>query len=127
MKRIIGFIAIALMAMLVPNLVGCVETQYEPEGSTPATETLQILSHSMTTNEFGNIVVQGTAENISSSNLSYAEVRVKFYDANGVLLDTSLDNINDLGPGQTWSFEVMYFGLDTENVKSYEIGVGSTW
>jgi hypothetical protein len=125
MKMTIGFIALSLITMLVPILIGCTETQYEPEGSTVTTEKLQILSHSMTTNEYGNIVVKGTAKNISSSNFSYAEIKVKFYDASGALLDTWLDNINDLGPGETWSFEVMYLGLDTEKVKSYQIGVGT--
>ena len=127
MKRIVGFIAIALVVILVPSLVGCIETQYEPGGSTPATEKLQILDHQMTTTEFGNIIVKGRAKNISSSNLSYASVKVKFYDASGTLLATSSDGISDLGLGETWSFSVMYFGMDDENVKSYKIGVGSTW
>ena len=130
MRKIVGFMAIALV-MLVLSLVGCAETQYQPGGSTPSelppAEKLQILSHSMTTGQFGNIIVKGTAKNISSSNLSYAEVKVKFYDAAGALIDTSLDNINDLGPGEIWNFEVMYLGMDTENVKSYKIGVGTTF
>jgi len=127
MRRIIGFIAITLVVMLVPSLIGCTETQYEPGESTPATEKLQILSHGMGVTEYGAPMVTGTAKNVSSSNLSYAEVRVKFYDAAGTLLDTSLDNINDLGPAGTWSFEVIYFGSNPENVKSYKIGVGSTF
>ncbi len=132
MNRVIKFLALTLIVALAVGLplglVGCAETQYHPgEGAPPATEKLEILSHSMSTTEFGLLVIKGVAKNVSSSNLSYAEVRVKFYDAAGNLIDTSLDNINDLAAGETWSFEVMYFGMDTENVKSYKIGVGSVW
>ena len=127
MKRMIGFIVMALLVMLVPSLVGCIETQYESGGSKPATEKLQIIDHHMTTSEYGSMIVKGRAKNISSSNLSYASVKVKFYDASGTLLATSSDGISDLGLGETWSFSVMYFGMDDENVKSYKIGVGSTW
>ena len=95
--------AIALVAMLIPSFGACIETQYEPGegGAPPATEKLQILSHSMSTGQFGNLIIKGTAENVSSATLSYAEVKVKFYDADGALIDTSLDNINDLGAGET--------------------------
>jgi len=130
MKTLIkSLAAIALLALLIPSFTGCAETQYEPgEGGTPpVTEKLEILSHSMSTTQFGNLVVKGTAKNVSSSTLSYAEVKVKFYDAAGTLLGTSLDNINDLGAGETWSFEVMYLDIDIQKVASYKIGVGSTW
>jgi hypothetical protein len=124
-----SLVAIALVAILIPGLSGCTETQYQPgeSGAPPATEKLQILSHSMSRGEYGNLVVKGTAKNVASSTLSYAEVRVKFYDAAGTLLNTSLANINDLGPGETWSFQVMYFGTDEDKVTSYKIGVGTTW
>ncbi|GAI32494.1 unnamed protein product [marine sediment metagenome] len=124
-----SLVAMALVAILIPSFTGCTETQYEPGegGAPPVTEKLEILSHSMSTTQFGNLVVKGTAKNVSSSTLSYAEVRVKFYDAAGTLLSTSLANINDLSAGETWSFEVMYLDIDIEKVTSYKIGVGSTF
>ena len=132
MNRIIKLLSLTLIVALAVGLslclVGCTETEYQPGGGAlPATEDLEILSHSMSTTGFGNLMVKGIAKNVSSSNLSYAEVKVKFYDAQGNLISTWLDNINDLGAGETWSFEVMYLGMDTENVKSYQIGVGSVW
>lgn len=57
----------------------------------------------------------------------YAEVRVKFYDKEGAVIATFLDNINDLGPGEVWNFEVMYPGTDVEKVGSYKIAVGSVF
>jgi hypothetical protein len=127
MRRIASYITIAitLAVMLVPNLVGCTETQYKSGGSTQATEKLQILNHTGGITEYGSPMVTGTAKNISSSNLIYAEIRVKWYDTAGTLLDTSIDNINDLNPGETWRFEVIYFGSE-KNVR-YTIGVGTTW
>jgi len=129
MKRIMGLIAITLVAILIPSFTGCAETQYEPsEGGAPPAEKLEILSHSMSggRGEFVKPVVKGTAKNVSSSTI-YAEVKVKFYDASGALLGTSLDSINDLSAGETWSFKVVYYDIDRENVYSYKIEVGSTW
>jgi hypothetical protein len=77
----------------------------------------------MSTTDYGAPVVRGTAKNVSSSNLRYAFVKVKFYDAAGNVLDTLSDYIIDLGPGETWNFEVIYFG--SRNVKNYKIGVES--
>ena len=46
---------------------------------------LEILDHRMETGEFGNLIIKGTAKNIESSSLSYAKVRVKFYNKEGRL------------------------------------------
>lgn len=127
-KTIVGLIAVVAI-VAVAMFSGCVEDpKYEEGAGTPAeSKNLEILDHHMETGEFGNLIISGTAKNIGSSSLSYAEVRVKFYDKEGAVLDTSLDNINDLGPGETWNFKVMYFGMDTENVDSYKIAVGSVF
>ncbi len=120
-------VAIVLVAILILSFTGCIETVYEPSegGAPPVTEELQIINHTGGITEYGSPMVTGTARNVSSSNLSYAEIRVKWYDSAGTLLETSLDNINDLGPGETWRFEVIYFGSE-KNV-SYKIGIGSTF
>ena len=127
-KTIVGLIAVVAI-VVVAMFSGCVEEPKYEEGAGTPTESknLEILDHHMETGEFGNLIIKGTAKNIGSSSLSYAEVRVKFYDKEGTLLDTSLDNINDLGPGETWNFKVMYLGTDTENVDSYKIAVGSVF
>ena len=129
-KTMVGIIAIVAIAAAV-IFAGCVEEPKYEEGAvgTPTAElkNLEILDHHMETGQFGNLIIKGTAKNIGSHSLSYAEVRVKFYDKEGTLLDTFLDNINDLGPGETWKFQVMYPGMDTENVDSYKIAVGSVF
>lgn len=127
-KTIVGLIAVVAI-VAVAMFSGCVEDPKYEEGAGTPTESknLEILDHHMETGEFGNLIISGTAKNIGSSSLSYAEVRVKFYDKEGAVLDTSLDNINDLGPGETWNFKVMYFGMDTEKIDSYKIAVGSVF
>jgi hypothetical protein len=79
----------------------------------------------MSVTESGVPVVIGTIQNVVSYFLSGAEVWVKFYDAAGELLGTSNDlTNNDLGPGDTWSFVIIYFGPNPENVNSYTVEVG---
>jgi len=73
--------------------------------------------------------VEGRAENTSDESFSYVEVRARFYNENGDLLESFLDNINDFGAGQTWAFEIMYpaFGEDAQEVADYDIAVGTSF
>ena len=101
--------------------------EYSESGkaAAPSSE-LEILEHHGEIGEYGNLYVVGQAKNTGSKSLSYAEIRVKFYDADGNLLGSSFDNINDLGAGETWRFKVIYMGMDTEKVSSYKIAAGTT-
>jgi len=127
-KNIVGLIAIVAIVVAV-IFAGCVEEPKYEEGAGVTTESknLEILDHHLEIGEFDIMYVRGTAKNTGSSSLSYAEVRVKFYDKEGAVIDTFLDNINDLGPGEVWNFEVMYPGTDVEKVDSYKIAVGSVF
>ena len=80
------------------------------DSSSSSNAGLQILNHKMVTGDYGNIEVTGQAKNTGSENMGYASVDVKFYDANGNLLGSGLDNINNLGSGETWNFKAMYTG-----------------
>jgi hypothetical protein len=90
-------------------------------------EKITILNHQLSENDYGNLIISGTAKNVAGRNLDYAEIDVKFYDQDGAVIGNSLDNINNLGDGETWKFEVYYMGLDNYNVKNYSIEVGSAW
>jgi hypothetical protein len=61
--------------------------------------------------------------------LSYAEVRARFLDEDGTLLESSLDNVNDLGSGMKWQFEIRFpgSGEDASAVSEYEIAVGNSY
>ena len=127
-RSIVGLIAVVAI-VAVTMFAGCVEEPKYEEGAGKPIESknLEILDHRMETGEFGNLIIEGTAKNSGSASLSYAEVRVKFYDKEGTLLDTSLDNINDLGPGEMWNFKAMYLGTDAKDIDSYKIAVGSVF
>lgn len=129
--RISGKIAILFIvsALGLTSLTACAEVQYQPEEMAPAppAERLPILSLSMVQDELGFIIIKGTAKNVNPASSGYAEVRVMFYDAEGVLLDTFRDSTSDLGPGETWDFEILCPGINTDEVKSYEVVAGSAW
>lgn len=110
--------------------IGCVESpEYSEGGSSTAvqSETIEILEHGFEYGEYGNLYVVGKAKNTGSKSLSYAEVRAKFYDDSGALLGTSFDNINDLGPGETWNFKIIYLDMNPEEVASYKIAAGTSF
>ncbi|ELY77287.1 hypothetical protein C488_07152 [Natrinema pellirubrum DSM 15624] len=73
------------------------------------------------------VSVDGEAENVSGSELSYAEVEVKFYEGD-TLADSFLDNVNNLGAGETWAFSVQYTGMgeDAAAITDYEIRAGTS-
>jgi len=83
---------------------------------------LQILNHNFERSKSGFSYVTGTVKNVCDETLSYANLEVKFYDENGVLLATTVDNITDLDPGEFWKFKIRCW--DDENVDSYKIAVG---
>ena len=122
MRKTIGFIVIAII-ILVPMLAGCLTTQGGAEGS----DKLQILSHESTVNEYGYIIIEGTAKNICSSTLSYAEVIAKFYNDANELVGTSSASIKAVDPDEVWSFELVYRGTNVEDITGYTVNVGLAW
>lgn len=136
---------LATTAVSVATLAGCTEdTDYE-DGSGNGTgnggdgngeesdpdDALEILEHEMVREDEGTMAetvsVEGRAENVGDRQLSYVEVRARFYNEAGDQLDSSLDNVNDLDPGATWAFNIQHFamGEDAAEVADYDIGVGT--
>lgn len=130
---------IGISFLVIAFISGCSQTEYqqgtpnnqEQDTNTPTTsasaEKIQIIDHQMETGQYGNIKIVGTAKNVAGKQLSYVEIRVRFYDKDNVLLETFMDNINDVGIDQTWAFEVMYPSIDTSKVDHYDIGVGTVF
>jgi hypothetical protein len=87
---------------------------------TPQSEQLQIINHKMIRDDYG-VKVTGAAKNVTSRNL-FAMVRVKYYDASGILVDTGIAGIDSLGAGETWNFETSgVSGEKASKVTRYEI------
>ena len=80
---------------------------------------LEVIEHHSCSTEYGVKAVCGTVQNNTDENYSYAQISVNFYNSNGDLMESSLDNINNLGSGQKWKFKVPM--LSEANVSKYEI------
>ncbi|WP_456327009.1 FxLYD domain-containing protein [Palaeococcus sp. (in: euryarchaeotes)] len=117
---------LVVLAVVIGSIFvsGCTSnTEYTSETTATAKEcSLVILNHELKTDGY-SYFVEGVAKNNGDKRLSYAEVRVKFYDKDNNVLGNSIDNVLDLDPGQTWKFKIYYFG-EGEPVR-YEIGVGT--
>jgi len=107
-----------LLFALLASLTGAVSC-FEEEGK--YTPELQIISHSISYDEYGGTIVEGIAKNAGASEVAELEVRVKFYDAEGNLVDSSADYIQYVGSNETCKFCVR--GLHAE---SYEIAIFQT-
>jgi hypothetical protein len=115
-------------ALGLTSLTACTGIQYQPgEITPPPAERLPILNLSMEQDELDFIIIKGTVKNVNPASSGYAEVRVMFYDAEGVLRDTFRDSTSDLGPGETWDFEILCPGINTDGIKSYEVIASSGW
>jgi len=70
--------------------------------------------------------VVGIAKNVGGKRINMGSVDAKFFDKSGNLLSTRSDYVQDLDPGQTWRFKILY-GTGTSEASTYKVEVGSTW
>ena len=125
MKKIMQKLLLVSICVYVVSSLGCIGNSSYGDSTQVSNNVpdLKILEHHSETGEFGNFMIVGSAK--SNDDFMYAEIRVKFYDADGALLSTSFDNINDLENGDIWKFEVMYLDINDKDIASYKIGVGN--
>lgn len=137
MQKIL-FLGIVLVAILV--ISGCCgkpdyqpgntetnideSTDIETEESGDDFENIKILSHELSSdgNEyFTTYTVEGTAKNTGDTRVNYAQIDVRFYDTNDVLIGNGMDNAADIDPSVTFKFSVMYLGDD--EIDDYDISI----
>lgn len=53
--------------------------------------------------------VRGTTENVGGTTLDFVEVTVHFLAENDVVVGSNFSNMDSLGPGQRWRFQVDYY------------------
>lgn len=74
-----------------------------------AKKSIDIINASMSIDYIEGIgytaTISGTAKNNTGENLSYAQIEFSVFDSAGNNLGTAWTNINNLGDGDTWSFE----------------------
>ena len=85
-----------------------VETQLVPD--------LELLDYD-STNDGYFAYVTGHVRNNTDRTYSYVQVSVNLYNGES-LVGTTLDNVNNLGPGETWEFSAL---VAEDNVTSYRI------
>lgn len=74
------------------------------------------------------VYVVGAARNTGTATIGTGFVEVKWFDKDGNVLGTSSESVDDLDPGQTLRFEIMYIGTtDESEVDHYTIGPGTLY
>ena len=53
------------------------------------------------------LYIEGTVTNNSGRDLSYVQILIPTYDADGNKVGDAMDNINNLKDGETWKFEAI--------------------
>ena len=114
MQRKWPVIASFLLALMLAT--GC-----PGAGSPPLAGELTVLNHEIIKGEAGTAAVKVTVKNVGRVNAELAQVTVKFYDTSKNLIDSSSDSVMNLGPGETWDFEITCEGTRCHEVSSYEI------
>lgn len=79
---------------------------------------LEVIEHHSCTGDFGARMVCGTVVNNTSRTIGYAQIEINLYDSEGSLVDSTLDNINNLEPSGKWKFKAPIL---EDNVSTYKI------
>ena len=58
--------------------------------------------------------VVGVLKNNTGKKVSYIEINVPVYDADGNKVGECMTNVTDLGPDETWKFKAMFMGAVEE-------------
>jgi len=118
------------------GLAGCSETDPDDGDFDPAdiegdlnddeiSEHVEVTEHGIF-EEGDDVGVTGAVENVSGEQLDYVEVEVTLNDGDtliGEFVDTTDEEIDSLGPGETWDFRVTFGDEDLNEDVTYSIGV----
>ncbi|MFW6000450.1 MAG: FxLYD domain-containing protein [Halorubrum sp.] len=55
-----------------------------------------------------SVAVEGVIERTSDEEITYLEVRVRFLDADGEVLDTTIEQVAEVDDGDRWEFAVEF-------------------
>lgn len=79
---------------------------------------LELLEHHPCAGDFGTSMVCGTVINNTDHTYGYVQVEINLYDSDGTLVDSTMDNINNLEPHSKWKFKA---AILEDNVARYKI------
>lgn len=70
--------------------------------------------------------IEGTVKNNTNKKYSYVQITLNTYDADGNLIGSCLDNINNFEANGTWKIKAICSG-DAKSVKSYKLMDFTSW
>jgi len=133
MRKLIAF-SVVLALMVLSSLSGCGGEEYEPAPAqvAPAAPKLEILESAMTRTGEDWSVVEGIAKNISGKELTHAELRVFFTDADRNRIEgfLAVASTSFLEMDGLWEFKVEFYpwGLGSPDIiRGYEIEEGVSY
>ena len=85
-------------------------------------ENFSIIEHSTSNDGYWTYIV-GTIKNNTNKDYSYVQVEINLYDAEGNLVNSTLDNINNLEANGTWKFKA----ITTDDFSTYKIKDVTGW
>lgn len=109
-------IAVGILSLILIPGLSCIQT-----GGTLAKAELAVLKKELKTDAAGKVTLAVTVKNTSRVNAELAEVKVRFYDAQKNLIDSSRDSVLNLGADETWDFNIPCAGENCGKIASYEI------
>ncbi len=114
-KRLI--LIMVLISVLLPAASSCM-------GSGPAPQaTLTILNKEMGRDDTGAVVTRITVKNTSRFVAELAEVTAEFYDSRKNFISSASDSVMNLGPDETWEFEIYCEGDGCSQAASCDIKI----
>lgn len=87
-----------------------------------STEKFTVLEHK-TENDGYWTYITGTVKNNTNKEYTYVQIEVNLYDESGNLINSTLDNINNLEANGTWKFKAMA----TDEFATYKIKEVTGW
>jgi hypothetical protein len=115
MKKKFALLIIALSVMLIAGM-SCTGA------SAPK---LNIEKQELSRTQSGAAIVKVTIKNTGTVPAEFAEVRVTFYDGAKNVITNARDSVMNLGPGQSWDFQIPCLDARASQVKSYDLQVVS--
>ncbi|MES3160187.1 MAG: FxLYD domain-containing protein [Halorubrum sp.] len=99
----------AVTAVLSPVVVaGCSDGPAEELVDPPArvAESELVREHAGTPDE--TVAAEGTVERTQDVEITYLEVRVEFYDGDGDVADSTVEQVDGIDAGDRWPFRVVF-------------------
>lgn len=90
-------------------------------GSTLYSNPLQVIEDGWCYGEFGTKSVCGVIVNNGSKQKSYVQVEINLYDAQGIQIGSTMDNLNNLEPHGKWKFKALILENEATSYKIKDI------